>query len=109
MFSRRLSIFGLAAGIAIMAASSAPAALSGNLIQGGDFEDTAYLKNQGSLDASETLIPVQRFNRDADLGLWLAQWGPPSLGGFAGFSLYNDPRDLVETGATPRPAATWAT
>jgi hypothetical protein len=78
----------------VLASSAAATTLSGNLIQGGDFEDTAYLKNVGSLDSEDLYIPLHRFNEDADLGLWLGVWGPPSIseGTIAGFSTYDNPR-----------------
>ncbi len=92
----RTLVLALVAGLGFC--STVHAALSGNLIQNGDFETVGNLKNSGSLDANNTFIPVHRFNQDADLGLWLAQYGPPSLGGLGGFSTYDDPRDLAETG-----------
>ncbi|MCC7205328.1 MAG: hypothetical protein IT441_09635, partial [Phycisphaeraceae bacterium] len=83
-------------------ASPAIAALSGNLIPNGDFESTSNLKMAGGNDNSATYIPIHRSNIDTDWGRWLAMWGPPSQAdnsqALAGFSTYNDPRNLAETG-----------
>jgi hypothetical protein len=84
-----------AVAVLVMCTSASRAAvLSGNLIQGGDFEDTSYLKNSGSFDNQNNYVPLHRFNQDTDLGMWIATFGPPSLseGANAGFSLYDDPR-----------------
>ncbi len=86
--------------LAMSLAAPAAGALSGNLIVNGDFETTANLKNSSSLDNSNQAIPVHRWNNDTDYGMWIAKWGPPSLGGLAGFSTYDDPRDIAETGGT---------
>jgi hypothetical protein len=87
----------LCAGMAMVLTASPPAGaaeLSGNLIQGGDFEDTSHLKNSGTPDG----VPIHRFSQEYDLGKWIGVWGPPSLGGLAGFSTYDDPRDTSVTG-----------
>ncbi len=77
------------------AAAAQAAVLSGNLIQGGDFEDTSYLKNATAPDGT---LP-HRFSQTYDLGMWLGHWGPPdNPGGLGGFSTYDDPRNLAETG-----------
>ncbi|MCC7407582.1 MAG: PEP-CTERM sorting domain-containing protein [Phycisphaeraceae bacterium] len=80
--------------VAVSVACAAEAALSANLVQGGDFETSTYLKTAATPDG----IPVHRFSQQYDMGMWLAKWGPPSQGGLAGFSQYDDPRDLNETG-----------
>ncbi|MCC7145326.1 MAG: hypothetical protein IT443_02665 [Phycisphaeraceae bacterium] len=80
--------------VLFVCALPAEAGLSGNLVSGGDFEDTSYLKTDDSPDG----VLIHRFSQANDVGLWLAKWGPPSQGGLAGFSLYDDPRDLNETG-----------
>jgi hypothetical protein len=86
----------LALAVALPVATTHAAVLSGNLIQGGDFEDTSHLKTSGSNDASDNYVPIHRFNQDADLGKWIAMWGPPSQAdnpqALAGFSLWDDVR-----------------
>ncbi len=78
-----------------MAAPASAAVLSDNLLQGGDFEDVSFLKNDTSPDG----VPPHKFSQEYDFGKWLAQWGPPSYpGGLGGFGLYDDPRDLSVTG-----------
>ncbi|MCC7407580.1 MAG: PEP-CTERM sorting domain-containing protein [Phycisphaeraceae bacterium] len=80
----------------LFTATPALAALSGNLVGGGDFEDTSYLVNELTPDG----IPPHRFSQTYDMGKWIAHWGPPNNpGGLGGFSTYNDPRDLNETGS----------
>ncbi|MCC7406930.1 MAG: hypothetical protein IT442_02585, partial [Phycisphaeraceae bacterium] len=89
---------------ALLLALTGPAtgALSGNLIPNGDFESTANLKMSGGLDSTNTYIPIHRSNIDTDWSRWLAMWGPPSQAdnpaATAGFSTYNDPHNLAETG-----------
>jgi len=82
----------------ILIAAPSFGTLSGNLMINGDFESTANLKNADTLDAESTLIPLHRFNQDTDLGWWLAKWGPPSISSYAGIGVYDDPRDVGETG-----------
>jgi hypothetical protein len=91
------SVFMLVPAVMCMAVFTSDAAvLSGNLIQGGDFEDTGHLKTSGSWDASNNYVPIHRFNQDTDLGKWIAMWGPPSQAdnpqATAGFSLWDDVR-----------------
>lgn len=87
-------------------ATTHAAVLSGNLIVNGDFESTDNLKNDPTLDASNNLIPVHRWNNDTDYGKWISYWGPPSIpGGLGGFSTFDDPRDVNETGGLDRATA----
>ncbi|MCC7147055.1 MAG: PEP-CTERM sorting domain-containing protein [Phycisphaeraceae bacterium] len=93
---RRTLAIGLALGL-FVASGWASAALSGNLVGGGDFEDTSYLVNETS---PRGILP-HRFDQVNDLNRWIAHWGPPNNpGGLGGFSTYDDPRDLGETGGT---------
>ncbi|MCC7147052.1 MAG: PEP-CTERM sorting domain-containing protein [Phycisphaeraceae bacterium] len=76
-------------------------AISGNLVGGGDFEETGYLVNETS---PRGILP-HRFDQVYDLNRWIAHWGPPSNpGGLGGFSTYNNPRDLNETGGDGTPS-----
>ncbi|MCC7145426.1 MAG: hypothetical protein IT443_03195 [Phycisphaeraceae bacterium] len=91
---RRLLGIGLALGLLIQG-GWASAVLSGNLVGGGDFENTSYLVNETSPDA----IPPHRFSQTYDMSRWISHWGPPgNPGGLGGFSTYNNPRNLAETG-----------
>jgi hypothetical protein len=92
---RRVFVVAFVAVLAL--AGGANAGLSGNLFKDGNFENNSYLKNSSSLDALGNMIPIQRFNKDADWGLWEAIYGVPSLGG--GFSTMDNPRDPAD----PRP------
>ncbi len=82
--------------VGLLAAGTASAAvMSGNILQGGDFEDTGHLKNATAPDG---VVP-HKFSQTYDLGMWLGHWGPPNNpGGNGGFSTYDDPRNLAETG-----------
>ncbi|MCC7145258.1 MAG: PEP-CTERM sorting domain-containing protein [Phycisphaeraceae bacterium] len=97
----------LAAALLLIVSGPAFAALSGNLIPNGDFESVDNLKTSGGNDSLNNYIPIHRSNIDTDWGRWLAMWGPPSQAddpnATAGFSTYNDPRDLAETGGDTRP------
>jgi hypothetical protein len=96
------------AAVAILWTTSAASAavLSGNLIVNGDFESTDNLKNEPTLDALDNLSPVHRWNNDTDYGKWISFWGPPSIpGGLGGFSTFDDPRDVNETGGLDRDTA----
>ncbi|MCC7145325.1 MAG: hypothetical protein IT443_02660 [Phycisphaeraceae bacterium] len=95
-FNMRLVV---AAALFVSTGQSAWALLTGNLVSGGDFESTSALKTQASPDG----ILTHRFSQQYDVGKWLAKWGPPSQdGGFGGFSTYNNPRDVGETGGVLR-------
>jgi len=98
----------IAAMTVICVAGQCLASMSGELLNGGDFESTAYLKNHDTLDQDGTTpIPIYRWDQYNDPGLWLAQWGPESLCDLwgcpasAGFSVFDDPRDPALRGSAP--------
>ncbi|MCC7146579.1 MAG: PEP-CTERM sorting domain-containing protein [Phycisphaeraceae bacterium] len=75
--------------------ASAQAALSENLVKGGDFEDTSYLKTETAPDGTY----AHRYSEQYDLDQkWLCYWGPPSVEqGLGGFSTFDDIRTLGGT------------
>jgi hypothetical protein len=98
--------------VALLVSSAYGATMSGNLIQGGDFETTAYFKQTATPDGGgvDGTAPIQnhRFSQGYDVGRWLTHWGQPSLAGppysnpapnppyeaaGGGFSTYDNPRD----------------
>jgi len=100
----------LAVGVGMAVSPATFGVLSGNLIQGGDFEgdpETIFKQHatpDGGGPTGDDPIVNHCFSHDYDLGKWLTHWGPPSLaeppfvagqdaGG--GFSLHDDPRDIV--------------
>ncbi len=84
----------------LLAAQSAAGALSDNIVGNPGFEDSslAGFKTATSVDGDGVFHAPHKFDADNDLGRWMGVWGPPSQGGYGGFSLYDDPRDINETG-----------